>query len=101
MFLGTHYVGKYMVLQVDNGEYWKKVLGPVFIYLNSSPLRDLRALWEDAKAQAQTEATKWPRMLTSSRSWTRSPPPPAADSVASLLLLERAKDDVHPFSILY
>ncbi|GJN04388.1 hypothetical protein PR202_ga21935 [Eleusine coracana subsp. coracana] len=60
MFLGTHYVGKYIVLQVDDGEYWKKVLGPVFIYLNSSPVRDLRALWEDAKVQAQTEARKWP-----------------------------------------
>ncbi|KAK3118796.1 hypothetical protein QOZ80_9BG0708030 [Eleusine coracana subsp. coracana] len=60
MFLGTHYVGKYIVLQVDDGEYWKKVLGPVFIYLNSSPVRDLQALWEDAKVQAQTEARKWP-----------------------------------------
>jgi rhamnogalacturonan endolyase len=76
MFLGTHYVGKYMVLQVDNGEYWKKVLRPVlqvdngeywknvlrpvFIYLNSSPVRDLRSLREDAKAQGQAEARKWP-----------------------------------------
>lgn len=62
MFFGTHYVGKYMVFKIDDGESWKKVLGPVFIYLNSSPKRGnaLQALWEDAKAQAQTEARNWP-----------------------------------------
>ncbi|RCV36340.1 hypothetical protein SETIT_7G310700v2 [Setaria italica] len=61
MFLGTHYIGDDIVLNVGNGEYWKKVLGPVFIYLNSSPKHgDLRALWQDAKAQAQTEVSKWP-----------------------------------------
>ncbi|XP_066357081.1 uncharacterized protein [Miscanthus floridulus] len=62
MFLGTHYVGNDIVLSVGNGEYWKKVMGPVFIYLNSGPRRggDLRALWADAKAQARAEAGKWP-----------------------------------------
>ncbi|KAL6640477.1 hypothetical protein ACP70R_021600 [Stipagrostis hirtigluma subsp. patula] len=61
MFMGTHYIGKDMVVNLAGGEYWKKVLGPVFIYLNSSPKRgDLRALWQDAKAQAQAEVSKWP-----------------------------------------
>ncbi|KAF0907270.1 hypothetical protein E2562_015772 [Oryza meyeriana var. granulata] len=61
MFLGTHYIGNDIVLKIKEGEYWKKVMGPVFIYLNSSPRRgDLQALWEDAKAQAEAEATKWP-----------------------------------------
>ncbi|RCV36705.1 hypothetical protein SETIT_8G003600v2 [Setaria italica] len=61
MFLGTHYIGDDIVLNIGGGEYWKKVLGPVFIYLNSSPKHgDLRALWQDAKAQAQTEVSKWP-----------------------------------------
>ncbi|KAL6641954.1 hypothetical protein ACP70R_020135 [Stipagrostis hirtigluma subsp. patula] len=61
MFMGTHYVGRDMVVHLAGGEYWKKVLGPVFIYLNSNPKQgDLRALWEDAKAQAQAEASKWP-----------------------------------------
>ncbi|RLM99730.1 rhamnogalacturonate lyase-like isoform X1 [Panicum miliaceum] len=61
MFLGTHYIGDDIVLSIGDGEYWKKVLGPVFIYLNSSPKRgDLRALWDDAKAQAQNEVSKWP-----------------------------------------
>jgi rhamnogalacturonan endolyase len=78
MFLGTHYVGKYIVTQVGNGEYWKKVLGPVFIYLNSSPLRDLRALWEDAKSQSQTEARKWPY------NFLQSPDFPKADMRGSI-----------------
>uniref|UniRef100_J3N5T6 rhamnogalacturonan endolyase n=1 Tax=Oryza brachyantha TaxID=4533 RepID=J3N5T6_ORYBR len=61
MFLGTHYVGNDIVLKIEEGEYWKKVMGPVFIYLNSSPKRgDLQALWEDAKVQAEAEASKWP-----------------------------------------
>ncbi|CAO2147519.1 unnamed protein product [Urochloa humidicola] len=61
MFLGTHYIGDDIVLNIGNNEYWKKVLGPVFIYLNSSPKRgDFRALWDNAKAQAQAEVSKWP-----------------------------------------
>ncbi|CAL4993136.1 unnamed protein product [Urochloa decumbens] len=61
MFFGTHYVGKYMVFKIDGAESWKKVLGPVFIYFNSSPKSgDLQGLWEDAKAQAQAEAGNWP-----------------------------------------
>ncbi|OEL17193.1 Rhamnogalacturonate lyase [Dichanthelium oligosanthes] len=74
MFFGTHYVGKYMVVKIDDGEIWKKVLGPVFIYLNSSPKGgDLQALWEDAKAQAQAEARNWPY------SFLASPDFPKAD----------------------
>lgn len=61
MFLGTHYVGNAIVAKIGDGEPWKKVLGPVFIYLNSNPVRgDFRSLWEDAKVQAEAEASKWP-----------------------------------------
>nr|XP_015615999.1 probable rhamnogalacturonate lyase B [Oryza sativa Japonica Group] len=61
MFLGTHYVGNDIVLKIEEGEYWKKVMGPVFIYLNSNPRRgDLHSLWVDAKVQAEVEARKWP-----------------------------------------
>uniref|UniRef100_A0A0E0MC48 rhamnogalacturonan endolyase n=1 Tax=Oryza punctata TaxID=4537 RepID=A0A0E0MC48_ORYPU len=46
---------------IEEGEYWKKVMGPVFIYLNSNPRRgDLHSLWVDAKVQAEAEARKWP-----------------------------------------
>lgn len=61
MFLGTHYVGNDIVLKIEEGEYWKKVMGPVFIYLNSNPRRgDLHSLWVDAKLQAEAETRKWP-----------------------------------------
>lgn len=61
MFLGTHYVGNDIVAKIDDGEHWRKVMGPVFIYLNSDPKRgNFGALWEDAKVQAEAEASKWP-----------------------------------------
>ncbi|KAJ1274020.1 hypothetical protein BS78_05G031500 [Paspalum vaginatum] len=64
IFLGTHYVGDDIVLNLGDGECWKKVLGPVFIYLNSIPTTRrggvVRALWNDAKAHARAEASKWP-----------------------------------------
>ncbi|TKW25456.1 hypothetical protein SEVIR_3G121000v4 [Setaria viridis] len=60
VFLGPHYVGRDMVIEFEEGEYWKKVLGPVFIYLNSGRPDSKRGLWEDAKARAQAEVRKWP-----------------------------------------
>ncbi|XP_020195808.1 uncharacterized protein [Aegilops tauschii subsp. strangulata] len=61
MFMGTHYIGSDMVARIEAGEHWKKVMGPVFIYLNSNPERGgFQPLWEDAKAQAEVEASRWP-----------------------------------------
>ncbi|KAL6870988.1 hypothetical protein ACP4OV_014836 [Aristida adscensionis] len=69
MFMGTHYVGnRDMAVGIAGGEHWKKVLGPVFVYLNTGRQGGggggggdvLGALWEDAKAQAQAEVGKWP-----------------------------------------
>ena len=52
MFTSTHYAGKDLNTAYRNGEPWKKVLGPVFVYLNSiSPTEDSSILWEDAKEQ--------------------------------------------------
>lgn len=35
-----------------NGEHWKKVFGPVFMYLNSSLYPgDYKLLWDDANVQ--------------------------------------------------
>ncbi|XP_021316533.1 probable rhamnogalacturonate lyase B [Sorghum bicolor] len=70
MFMGTHYVGKYMVADIDDGEEWKKVLGPVFIYLNSGPKTG--DLWEDAKAQAEAEARSWPYGFLASPDFPKS-----------------------------
>jgi rhamnogalacturonan endolyase len=73
MFFGTHYIGKYMAFNIDDGESWKKVLGPVFIYLNSSPEGgDLQTLWEDAKAQAQAEARNWPYCFLASTDFPKA-----------------------------
>lgn len=52
MFISGHYAGQYLVPQFRNGEPWKKVFGPVFIYLNSASIGDDPLwLWEDAKIQ--------------------------------------------------
>ncbi|KAF2299820.1 hypothetical protein GH714_003616 [Hevea brasiliensis] len=52
MFLSAHYVGEDMVLKFKHGEPWKKVFGPVFIYLNTLlDENDPLLLWEDAKEQ--------------------------------------------------
>ncbi|KAK3118323.1 hypothetical protein QOZ80_9BG0697260 [Eleusine coracana subsp. coracana] len=73
MFLGTHYIGNKIVLNLADGEYWKKVIGPVFIYLNSNPNRgDIRALWDDAKAQAQSEVSKWPYSFPLSKDFAKA-----------------------------
>ncbi|TVU50724.1 hypothetical protein EJB05_02111 [Eragrostis curvula] len=73
VFFGTHYMGKDMVLNIKDGEYWKKVMGPVFIYLNKSPKRgDPRALWDDAKAQAQAEVSKWPYSFPVSKDFAKA-----------------------------
>ncbi|KAK9110960.1 hypothetical protein Scep_018479 [Stephania cephalantha] len=62
IFMSDHYLGK-AELKFGDGEYWKKVLGPVFVYLNrvNDDSADARSdLWEDAKAQMRTEVQKWP-----------------------------------------
>lgn len=52
MFTSTHYAGKDLNTAYRNGEPWKKVLGPVLVYLNSiSPKENSSMLWEDAKEQ--------------------------------------------------
>jgi rhamnogalacturonan endolyase len=61
---GTHYGGS--VLNVNAGEQWSKVVGPIYIYLNSldhpadSQKDNALALWKDANAQAAKENAKWP-----------------------------------------
>ena len=65
----SHYGGA--SVDVRAGEQWSKVIGPFFLYVNS--FEDLSAkatvdqasapsalLYNDARAQAQTQAAKWP-----------------------------------------
>ncbi|XP_057794194.1 uncharacterized protein LOC131010607 isoform X2 [Salvia miltiorrhiza] len=66
MFVSTHYGGEDMVVKFGEGEKWKKVFGPVFIYLNSLSHHhntndsDTAFLWADAKDQMKKEVEKWP-----------------------------------------
>ncbi|GKB78623.1 probable rhamnogalacturonate lyase B, partial [Tanacetum coccineum] len=61
MFVSAHYGGSDLVIKFDEGEQWKKVFGPVFMYLNSnSKGEDPLTLWKDAKNQMLKEVGKWP-----------------------------------------
>lgn len=46
-----HYAGPKYGVKLRRGEHWKKVFGPVFMYLNSESSSNRTALWEDAKAK--------------------------------------------------
>ncbi|KAI7992960.1 Rhamnogalacturonate lyase, partial [Camellia lanceoleosa] len=61
MFLSSHYAGDDLTPKFGQGEAWKKVFGPVFIYLNSAmDGDDPFTLWEDAKNQMLVEVQSWP-----------------------------------------
>ncbi|XWS25409.1 hypothetical protein CRYUN_Cryun27aG0065700 [Craigia yunnanensis] len=73
MFLSAHYVGEDMVLKFQRGEPWKKVFGPVFIYLNTLIDNDDPLwLWEDAKEQMLTEIQCWPYNFPASEDFPKS-----------------------------
>ncbi|KAL8550183.1 hypothetical protein ACS0TY_008856 [Phlomoides rotata] len=60
IFFSMHYAGREYGVKLRNGEHWKKVFGPVFMYLNSETSKNRSALWEDAKVQTLEETKKWP-----------------------------------------
>ncbi|XP_017227879.1 uncharacterized protein LOC108203448 [Daucus carota subsp. sativus] len=61
MFFSAHYAGKPLALTFKEGEPWKKVFGPVFIYLNSGlDTESTVSLWQDAKEQMLIETESWP-----------------------------------------
>lgn len=52
MFHSAHYAGFELCPGFEEGEAWKKVFGPVFIYLNSAPTgTPYPTLWQNAQAQ--------------------------------------------------
>ncbi|XP_022636470.1 rhamnogalacturonate lyase B-like isoform X2 [Vigna radiata var. radiata] len=72
VFLSAHYSGEDLVPKFNAGEAWKKVFGPVFIYLNSSydggdPLK----LWDDAKQQMLVEVQSWPYSFPESEDFAK------------------------------
>ncbi|XP_050944605.1 probable rhamnogalacturonate lyase B isoform X1 [Cucumis melo] len=67
MFHGTHYIGEDILTHIKEGEAWRKVFGPILIYLNStSDVSEAHNLWIDAKEQRMQEETAWPYNFVSS-----------------------------------
>ncbi|XP_019439240.1 PREDICTED: probable rhamnogalacturonate lyase B isoform X2 [Lupinus angustifolius] len=61
MFVSTHYAGKEVTMSFEEGETYKKVFGPVFVYLNSATTKDSSlSLWSDAVDQLSKEVKSWP-----------------------------------------
>ncbi|CAJ1973980.1 unnamed protein product [Sphenostylis stenocarpa] len=73
MFLSSHYAGQDLVPKIRGGESWKKVFGPVYIYLNSAAVGDDPLwLWEDAKIQTMNEVQSWPYYFPASEDFLKS-----------------------------
>ncbi|XP_055834995.1 uncharacterized protein LOC129903461 isoform X1 [Solanum dulcamara] len=73
MFVSTHYGGQDFVIQFGSGEQWKKVFGPVFIYLNSvADKNDTLSLWDDAKERMHKEVDCWPYSFASSEDFPKA-----------------------------
>ena len=54
IFVTSHYAGTDLVVRFEAGEIWKKVFGPVFIYLNSvEDEKNALSLWDNAKEQVK------------------------------------------------
>ncbi|KAF6168206.1 hypothetical protein GIB67_011591 [Kingdonia uniflora] len=67
MFHGTHYIGNDIVAHFSEGETWRKVFGPIFVYLNSTQkISNAHDLWLDAKKQRLLEVGTWPYDFVSS-----------------------------------
>ncbi|KAL9229575.1 hypothetical protein vseg_005026 [Gypsophila vaccaria] len=61
MFHSTHYAGRNLSMNFENGEPWKKVFGPYLMHLNTlTGKADPRTLWQSAKTQMVEEVQKWP-----------------------------------------
>ncbi|XP_050234872.1 uncharacterized protein LOC126683076 isoform X2 [Mercurialis annua] len=72
VFHSTHYAGADMIITFEANESWKKVYGPVFIYLNSlSTEGDPLSLWDDAKEQMLHEVQCWPYEFPASEDFPR------------------------------
>ncbi|KAK9067820.1 hypothetical protein SSX86_011931 [Deinandra increscens subsp. villosa] len=73
MFVSAHYAGNDLVIKFSKGEQWKKVFGPVFMYLNSTSTgEDPFTLWNDAKNQMLEEVAKWPYSFPASNDFQQA-----------------------------
>ncbi|MCD7456965.1 hypothetical protein HAX54_033732 [Datura stramonium] len=74
VFVSRHYAGEDLVIKFQQGEPWKKVIGPVFLYLNSnSSAKDNPVvLWDDAKKRMNQEVASWPYDFPVSKDYFKS-----------------------------
>ncbi|XP_052202444.1 uncharacterized protein LOC127808109 isoform X2 [Diospyros lotus] len=72
IFVTSHYAGTDLVVKFQAAEIWKKVFGPVFIYLNSvSDGNNPLLLWDDAIEQMKIETKTWPYNFPESEDFPR------------------------------
>ncbi|KDP41510.1 hypothetical protein JCGZ_15917 [Jatropha curcas] len=98
VFHSTHYAGAEMIISFRPNEPWKKVYGPVFVYLNAVPDKNNSlSLWEDAKKQMINEVQRWPYDFPHSEDF------PSSDQRGNisgrLLVLDRQYRDVRDENI--
>ncbi|KAL6184535.1 hypothetical protein ACLB2K_045936 [Fragaria x ananassa] len=94
IFHSTHYSGEELILQFGTNEPWKKVLGPVFFYLNSlvnGTTNPIQRLWEDAKQEMNDEVERWPYDFPASKDFLS--PKQRGAVRGSLLVRERYVTD--------
>nr|XP_043635775.1 probable rhamnogalacturonate lyase B isoform X2 [Erigeron canadensis] len=73
MFVSAHYGGSDLVIKFEEGEMWKKVFGPVFMYVNSNSTgEDPHMLWKDAKNRMLKEVEKWPYSFPASTDFQKA-----------------------------
>ncbi|XP_047323782.1 probable rhamnogalacturonate lyase B [Impatiens glandulifera] len=73
IFVTPHYAGKDLAVKLKEGEEWKKVFGPVFIYLNSAKTgAEAFSLWDDAKIQMNSQIKSWPYTFPASKDFLQS-----------------------------
>ncbi|KAI9111331.1 hypothetical protein K1719_017021 [Acacia pycnantha] len=86
MYMSIHLAGKDLVMEFQEGETYKKVFGPVFMYLNSiSSDVNTQTLWQDAVQQTFKEVKSWPYDFPKSQDYI---PPPKRGTVAGRLLVQ-------------
>ncbi|KAL5777441.1 hypothetical protein ACOSP7_010367 [Xanthoceras sorbifolium] len=70
----THYVGAELIMKFGAGEPWKKLFGPIFVYVNSLSNGGYpqKELWEDAKKQIMKEVKSWPYNFMASKDFQHS-----------------------------
>ncbi|RHN41536.1 putative rhamnogalacturonan endolyase [Medicago truncatula] len=86
MFVSTHYAGKEVTMAFQEGETYKKVFGPVFVYLNTaSSENDNATLWSDAVQQLSKEVQSWPYDFPQSQDYF---PPNQRGAVFGRLLVQ-------------